>query len=218
MSIADTRRDQMFPVLNAAQVESIRRFASGEPRQFAPGETTHQVGDRNAPAWLVLRGSIEIALRDGLGHETGLPDFGVGQFTGEMNSLAGKRALTVGRAGKDGCVAIPFDGPHLRALMVGSAEIGEIFMRAFILRRVALIQEGGAGSVLAHPTTVQASKANTKAFFNAMHSRQRPQCYRRLENCKCTGVPAFASSRPLRQFLLEATHRAGGADDYNPPA
>ena len=39
--------------------------------------------------------------------------------------------------------------PHLRALMIGSAEVGEIIMRAFILRRVGLIAgEGGAGSVL----------------------------------------------------------------------
>jgi thioredoxin reductase (NADPH) len=148
MSLGDTRREQIFPVLSAAQIESIRRFASGGPRDFAPGETVHQIGDREAPAWLVLRGSIEITLRDALGHESGLLHFDVGQFTGEMSSLAGKRALTAGRVGKQGCTAIPFDGPHLRALMVGSAEIGEIFMRAFILRRVALIQEGGAGSVL----------------------------------------------------------------------
>jgi thioredoxin reductase (NADPH) len=148
MSIGDTRREQVFPVLTPAQVESIKRFASGDPRNFAPGETVQQTGDRNAPAWLVLRGAIEVTLRDALGHESGLLHFGTGQFTGEMSSLAGKRALTSGRAGNEGCVALPFDAAHLRALMVGSAEIGEIFMRAFILRRVALITEGGAGSVL----------------------------------------------------------------------
>jgi hypothetical protein len=32
--------------------------------------------------------------------------------------------------------------------MIGSAEIGEIMMRAFILRRVGLLEEGGVGSVL----------------------------------------------------------------------
>jgi thioredoxin reductase (NADPH) len=32
--------------------------------------------------------------------------------------------------------------------VVGSAEVGEVIMRAFILRRVGLIQEGGVGSVL----------------------------------------------------------------------
>ena len=32
--------------------------------------------------------------------------------------------------------------------MVGSAEVGEIVMRALILRRVGLIEEGGAGTIL----------------------------------------------------------------------
>jgi hypothetical protein len=35
-----------------------------------------------------------------------------------------------------GCTALPFDAPRLRALLIGSAEIGETIMRAFILRRV----------------------------------------------------------------------------------
>jgi thioredoxin reductase (NADPH) len=148
MSLGDTRREQIFPVLSAAQVEAIKRFASGEARTFAPGETVQRLGEHAAPAWLVLRGSIEMTLRDALGNESPLTPCGPGQFTGEVGSLAGKRALAVGRAGKDGCTALPFDAAHLRALMVGSAEVGEIFMRAFILRRVALIQEGGAGSIL----------------------------------------------------------------------
>src|SRR5919106_4702175 len=132
MSVTDTRRDQIFPVLSAAQIEAIRRFASGDARSFAPGETVHSVGDRAAPAWVVLRGSIDIALRDALGNESSFNSFGPGQFTGEVGSLAGKRTFSVGRAGKDGCTALPFDAAHLRALMVGSAEVGEIFMRAFI--------------------------------------------------------------------------------------
>src|SRR4051812_11861112 len=148
MSIAETRRQQIYPVLTAAQIEQVRRFASAEPREFGPGEVVHQAGERAAPAWLVLRGSIEIELRDALGRESGELHVAVGMFTGEMGALAGKRAFSTGRAGARGCTAIPFDAPHLRTLMVGSAEVGEIFMRAFILRRVALITEGGAGSVL----------------------------------------------------------------------
>ena len=70
MSVAKTRREQIFPVLSAAQVEAIKRFASGDARTFAPGETIHSVGDRAAPAWVVLRGSIDIALRDALGDKS----------------------------------------------------------------------------------------------------------------------------------------------------
>jgi len=147
MNVIDTRRHQMFPVLDAAQIETARRFASGEARAFAPGEVVHDAAGRQVPAWLVLGGGIEIVIRDGLNHGGVVATLGAGQFTGEVSQLAGRSALTAARAGPQGCTALPFDAPHLRALIVGSAEVGEICMRAFILRRVALIQ-GGMGSVL----------------------------------------------------------------------
>ena len=65
-----------------------------------------------------------------------------------MSELSGRGTLASGRAGPEGCTALPFDAAHIRALIVGSAELGEILMRAFILRRVGLLQADGAGSVL----------------------------------------------------------------------
>jgi len=148
MTTLDTRRDQMFPTLDAAQIETARRFASGPARAFAPGELVFGIGDRHAPVWLLLQGSIDIARRDGLDHEAAITTHHAGQFTGEVSQLGGAASLAAGHAGPDGCTALPFDTAHLRALVIGSAELGEIIMRAFILRRVALIEEGGAGSVL----------------------------------------------------------------------
>ncbi len=148
MSLVETRRDQMFPVLDEVQIETARRFASGEARAFAPGEVVFDTGERQAPAWLVLEGAIEVSGRDGLDHETAITTHGVGQISGELSQLSGRASLATGRAGPEGCTALPFDAAHLRALVVGSAEVGEMIMRAFILRRVGLIQDGGAGSVL----------------------------------------------------------------------
>ena len=148
MSIIETRRDQIFPVLDAAQIETAKRFASGPERAFAPGEVVFDVGERNAPAWLVLKGSIDVVRRDGLKRETPITTHHVGQISGEVSQLAGRDTLACGRAGADGCTALPFDAAHIRALMIGSAEVGEIVMRAFILRRVGLIDDGGAGAVL----------------------------------------------------------------------
>jgi len=62
--------------------------------------------------------------------------------------LAGRQSLVEGRAGSRGCEAVAYDAAHLRALLIGTAEIGEIVMRAFILRRTSYINEGGSGSVL----------------------------------------------------------------------
>jgi thioredoxin reductase (NADPH) len=148
MSITETRREQIFPVLDAAQIDIAKRFASGPARDFAPGEIVFDVGERHAPAWLVLEGSIDVVRRDGLNRETPITTHEVGQFSGEVSQLAGRETLACGRAGAQGCTALPFDAAHIRALMIGSAEVGEIVMRAFILRRVGLIEEGGAGSVL----------------------------------------------------------------------
>jgi thioredoxin reductase (NADPH) len=138
----------MFPVLDRAQVETAKRFASGPPRTFAPGEDVYRIAERHAPAWLVLEGSIEVVRREGVDREVPVTTHGPGQFSGEIGQLSGRSAIAAGRAGPQGCTALPFDAAHLRALVVGTAEIGEIVMRAFILRRVGLIEAGGSGSVL----------------------------------------------------------------------
>ena len=72
MSLIETRGYQMFPVLDAAQIETAKRFASGPARKFAPGEIVFDVGERHAPAWLVLDGSIDIMRRDGLNREAAI--------------------------------------------------------------------------------------------------------------------------------------------------
>jgi thioredoxin reductase (NADPH) len=148
MSLIDTRRQQMFPVLDAAQISTAMRFASVPPRRFTTGELVFDVGDRHAPAWVVLEGAIEVVRRDGLGREEPITLHGAGQFTGEVSQLAGRGSLAAGKAGLEGCLAVPLDAAHLRALIIGAADIGEIVMRALILRRVALIEGGAAGSVL----------------------------------------------------------------------
>ena len=148
MSVIETRSHQMFPVLDAGQIETAKRFASGPARDFAPGEVVFDAGVANAPAWLVLKGSIDVVRRDGLMRETAITSHHAGQFSGEVSQLAGRQSLAGGRAGTEGCTALPIDAAHVRALLIGSAEIGEIMMRAFILRRVGLLESGGVGSVL----------------------------------------------------------------------
>jgi len=148
MSTLDLRKYQMFPVLEAGQIGIARRFASGAERHFAAGEVVYDIGERDAPSWLVLEGSIDVFRRDGLSQRALITTHGAGQFTGEVNQLAGRPSIAAGHAGPDGCTALPFDPPHLRALMVGSADVGEVVMRALILRRVSLIEQGGAGTIL----------------------------------------------------------------------
>ena len=144
----EARGDQMFPVLSQIQIEAARRFASGPPQHFAARDVVWATGDRDVPVWLVLDGSIDILRRDGLDDEAPITTHGAGQFTGEVSQINGRASIASARAGQDGATLLPVDPPHLRALMIGSAEVGEIVMRALILRRVRLIENGGSGTIL----------------------------------------------------------------------
>ncbi|PTQ64892.1 cyclic nucleotide-regulated FAD-dependent pyridine nucleotide-disulfide oxidoreductase [Sphingomonas sp. PP-CE-3G-477] len=148
MSDLGARDHQMFPVLNAEQLQTAKRFASGPARVFAAGEQVYVIGEQGVAAWLVLEGTIDVVRRDGLSHEAPITTHGPGQLTGEVNQLAGRPTIAGGTAGPAGCTALPFDPEHLRALMVGSADVGEIVMRALILRRVGLIEQGSGGTVI----------------------------------------------------------------------
>jgi thioredoxin reductase (NADPH) len=141
------RSAQRFPRLNAAQLDVVRRFAAGSERQFARGESLFQVGERGVPAYFLVAGSVELYGRDGLDQQTTLNMLASGHFTGELNQLTGGPALAGAIAGPDGCTALPLDAVRMRALIVGAAELGELIMRAFILRRVGLL-ERGMGPVL----------------------------------------------------------------------
>ena len=68
MSLAETRRDQIYPTFELAQIQAAKRFASGPARCIAQGQVVFGIGEQNVPAWLVLEGSIEITRRDGHDH------------------------------------------------------------------------------------------------------------------------------------------------------
>src|SRR3569623_379261 len=115
MSVFATRQHQMFPVLDAVQIETASRFASGPARPLAAGETVNAVGEQGAPAWLVLEGGIDVFRRDGLSHEAPVTTHGVGQLSGEVNQLAGRPSNAARSAGRKGVTAMTIAPAPLRA-------------------------------------------------------------------------------------------------------
>jgi thioredoxin reductase (NADPH) len=103
-------------------------------------------GDPHPSCFIVVRGSVEI-LRVANDAETLVHLHQTGQFTGEANLLTGRAALVRIRANEDGGVIVLNRDQVLRVLQLES-EIGQIVMRAFILRRVELIARGYGDAVL----------------------------------------------------------------------
>jgi thioredoxin reductase (NADPH) len=143
-TIMETRRAQMFPALEAAEIERVRRF--GEVRAFAPGETLATVGQPTLGLVIVLAGKVDIFQHDQSDRRTLIVSHGPGEFTGELAQLSGRPSLVDAYAqGPVEALIIPPD--RLRALLIAEAELGERIMRAMILRRMGLL-EAGAGPVI----------------------------------------------------------------------
>jgi len=130
--------DQMFPTLTPAQVARIA--AHGTVRPIRRGEVLVEAGEHVVPFYVVIAGRVEIVRPSGTA-ETLVAVHGPGQFSGEVNMLSGRRALVGARATEPGEV-VEMDREHLLTLVQNDAELGEIIMRAFILRRVELIAHG----------------------------------------------------------------------------
>src|SRR5712672_3000082 len=144
-SIMDTRRHQMFPVLEPAEIERVRRF--GKVRSYGVGEALAKVGETGQGLTIILAGEVQITQRDQSGHREPIVTHGPGAFMGELAQLAGRPALVDAHAqGPVEALIIPPD--QLRALLIAEAELGERIMRALILRRVGLLETGAGGPVI----------------------------------------------------------------------
>ena len=136
--------DQIFPKLTPAQLRRIA--AHGHRRASQRGEVLYEQGERDVPFFVVISGELEIVQPSGAS-ETIVTVVGPGQITGEVNTLSGRRTLFRNRATRDSEL-IEIDRQHMLALMQTDAELGEILMRAFILRRAELVTAGVGDAVL----------------------------------------------------------------------
>ncbi len=152
--------EQIFPKLTPAQVDRIA--TRGSMREIKPGEVLVEQGDTNVPFFVVASGEIEI-LRPSAGVETLITIHGKGEFTGEVNMLSGRRALFRARATKPGSV-IELDRQTMMALLQSDAELGDILVRAFILRRVELVA-AGVGDVVLIGSTNSSATFRIKEFL-----------------------------------------------------
>ena len=127
---------EAFPTLTAAQIARIAPFAT--ERDLADGESLWEAGDRNRPLFVVLRGEVEIL--SGAHHVVTVHN--AGAFTGDVDLLSGRPVVVRARA-RGGARVLELPSARLRAMIQTDAELSEVFLRAFMLRRVALMAQGG---------------------------------------------------------------------------
>jgi thioredoxin reductase (NADPH) len=138
------RAAQMFPSLTPAQIDRIAII--GRRQEVHAGEVLFDVGEQNTRFFVVLTGTIDVVRPIG-DREEPVTVHHPAEFTGEINMLSARRSLVRARARSDGAV-IAVERDDLRGLVQRDPELSEILMRAFILRRVALIAQDNNDMVL----------------------------------------------------------------------
>ncbi|MGB0063605.1 MAG: FAD-dependent oxidoreductase [Terracidiphilus sp.] len=155
------RQTQAFPILTPEQIARIQPY--GTVRAVQAGEILFEPGRLGMPCFIVLSGTLEIAM-PGLSGERLIVTHGPGQFSGEMTLISGARALARGRAGEPG-EFLELGADALRAVIGRDAELSDIFMRAFLMRRVALISRG-LGNIIVLGSRHSSHTLGLREFLN----------------------------------------------------
>ena len=134
----------------------------GRTRSVQSGEVIIEQGDTSVPFFVVITGEVEIVRPLGT-RETLITVHGPGEFTGEVNMLSGRRSLVRARVTKPGKV-IELNSQHMLGLVQTDAELSEILMRAFILRRVELVV-AGVGDIVLVGSTYSADTLRIREFL-----------------------------------------------------
>ena len=137
------RTAQTFPRLTAMQI--ARLSAHGGKISIQKGQVLAEPGDR-LPMYIVLSGSIEV-VQPTLSGETLIVVHTAGSFSGDVGTLRGIGTVVRMRVRETGEV-LAIDEAHLRTIVQTDSELSELFMRAFILRRVMLITSQSSDVIL----------------------------------------------------------------------
>jgi len=149
------RMTQTNPTLDSAQAARVAAF--GRREHVPAGRQLFQRGTRDRDFFLVVAGSIEVYEVDPDGEERVIIAHGPGQFTGELDLFTHQQILVSAETTVDSEL-VRIVRADFQRLLAAEPDLGEIFVRAFILRRVALVRHSLGGVVLigsAHDADVQ---------------------------------------------------------------
>jgi len=139
-----TTPSEMFPVLTSAQ--QARVLAHGQRRSVERDEIIVELNQQITKVFVVVSGQLHV-LHISNNQEHVVAVCNPGMFTGELNVLSGRRGLLRIRA-VEKSELIEIDRETLQALIETDSELSDIFLRAYILRRLELVARGFGDIVL----------------------------------------------------------------------
>jgi thioredoxin reductase (NADPH) len=158
-------KDIAFPTLSRAQVAALAD--RGRRRAVRAGEVLFAEGDRGFCFYVVLAGAVEI-LESSHGRPQRVAVHQPMEFTGDVDMLTGRAALVSARAAADGEL-LELSAAALREAVDGEPELGELIVKAFLMRRSLLLSDGFAGiKIIGSRFSVDAHRLRDFATRNAV--------------------------------------------------
>lgn len=135
-SIGNTEAE-MWPVLTKTEIDRARPY--GRVRMAELGEVLYRPGEVGRPCFILLSAQLAI-VQPTIEGERLIRNFCPGMFTGEAGMIAGQRTVVQARVIQAGEI-LEVRPDELRVLVAREAGLSEILLRAFILRRLMLINK-----------------------------------------------------------------------------
>jgi thioredoxin reductase (NADPH) len=133
-----------FPRLSEPQIEMLA--AAGERRPVEPGDVLFAEGEESQDFFVVLSGKIAV-IQEVDGQRQIIRVHGPGRFLGELGLLEGQPSfLGAVACGRGAVLAVPAE--RLRAIVAGNPVLGDLILRAYLVRRSLLIQHGAGFRII----------------------------------------------------------------------
>lgn len=142
VAVPHAREAQIFPRLDWETIGRLLPYGNVETPPA--GEILFRQGDRAVDFFVVLDGAVELLDESLIGEPTVFRSYDAGQFTGELHLFSDRALLVSGRAA-EGTRVLRISRSSFQRMISTEADIGEMVIRAFILRRVELIADGQGG-------------------------------------------------------------------------
>jgi thioredoxin reductase (NADPH) len=219
-----SERDIAFPMLTGSQIATLE--ARGRRRAVKAGDVLFAEGDRGYAFFVVIAGAVDI-LESSRGRPRSVVVHQARQFSGDVDMLTGRAALVTGRVAEDGEV-LELSASALREAVDEEPELGEIIVKAFLMRRSLLLSDGFEGvKIIGSRFSVEAHRLRDFATRNAIPftwidleaDAQAEQLLRQF------GIPASDTpvvigreGKFLRRPTIEDLARCAGLDVILDPA
>jgi thioredoxin reductase (NADPH) len=128
-----------YPRLSPEQIQALA--ALGERRETQAGEVLYRAGDTSCDFFVICAGSVAILEGFGGDDERLVALHGPGRFIGELGLLTGQPVFLSAVVREPGAVVrVPID--RLRELVANDSALGDLILRALMLRRSILLGLG----------------------------------------------------------------------------